>query len=344
MLRTKLGDNPLAANVDRMLEAAQRASQLTKDLLAFSRKQSIAARPLDLNDLVPKISKLIARLIGEDIELETVLAGGELPVLADSGRIEQVLMNLATNARDAMPGGGTLRIHTTRTLIDEVHAKAYGYGIPGEYALIAVSDSGAGMDARTRDQIFEPFFTTKEVGKGTGLGLATAYGIVKQHGGHITVYSEVGKGTVFRIYLPLIGAAVERVPPAAAAPPPPRGSETILVAEDDPSLRAFAKNLLEEYGYRVIEARDGEEAVRRFREHPDEIGILLLDIVMPKMNGRIAYEEIAKLRPGIKVLFASGYTADIISVKDIIDEGLNFIQKPMAPRELLGKLRQVLDG
>jgi len=344
LLRVKLGDNPLAAAVDNLLDAAQRAANLTRDLLAFSRKQSLAARPVDLNDLIPSASKLIGRLIGEDVVLETVLTGGELPVLADSGQIEQVLMNLATNARDAMPEGGSLKIRTERTLIDASHAKAYGYGAPGEYALITVADTGAGMDAQTREQIFEPFFTTKEVGKGTGLGLATAYGIIKQHAGFINVYSEVGKGTIFRIYLPLIRSAVERATPPAAAAPIPSGTETVLLAEDDPSLRGFAKSLLEEYGYRVIEARDGEDAVRKFREHPGEIRVLLLDIVMPKMNGRKVYEEIRKLQPGIKALFASGYTADILSVKDIIDEGLNFIQKPMAPRELLGRLRRVLDG
>ena len=344
LLRVKLGENPLVANVDSMLDAAQRAAHLTKDLLAFSRKQSLAARPVDLNDLIPKASKLIGRLIGEDVVLETVLTGGELPVLADSGQIEQVLMNLATNARDAMPDGGGLRIRSERALIDESHAKAYGYGVPGEYALISVADTGAGMDAQTRDQIFEPFFTTKEVGKGTGLGLATAYGIIKQHSGFINVYSEVGKGTIFRIYLPLIRSVVVRETAPVAATPIPAGTETVLVAEDDPSLRSFAKSLLEEYGYRVVEARDGEEAVRKFQEHRDEIAILLLDIVMPKMNGRKAYEEIRKIRPDIKALFSSGYTADILSVKDIIDEGLNFIQKPMAPRELLGKLRRVLDS
>ena len=342
MLRIKLGDNALVANVDNMLEAAQRAAHLTKDLLAFSRKQSLAARPVDLNEIIPKISKLIARLIGEDVELETALIGGELPVLADSGQIEQVLMNLATNARDAMPKGGSLKIRSQRITIDEAHAKAYGYGKLGEYALISVSDSGAGMDARTRDQIFEPFFTTKDVGKGTGLGLATAYGIIKQHAGFINVYSEVGKGTIFRIYLPLIRAMVAKEELVAVTTPIPRGSETVLIAEDDTSLRIFAKSLLEEYGYRVLEARDGGEAVRVFREHRDEVKILLLDIVMPRMNGRKAFEEISRIKPGIKALFASGYTADILTVKDIIDEGLHFIQKPMAPRELLTKLRTVL--
>ncbi len=344
ILRRKMGDVPLAVNADHLLEAAQRAAQLTKSLLAFSRKEALVTRPVDLNELVSRTGKLMVRLIREDIVFETVLTGGELGVLADSTHIEQVLMNLATNARDAMPNGGRLSIRTERVALNADYIRMHQYAKPGEYALISVSDTGMGMDENTCNKIFEPFFTTKEVGKGTGLGLSMAYGIIKQHKGYIHVYSELGKGTVFKIYLPFVRSTVkEEIEQAEAEKPIPRGSETVLVAEDDRSLRLLAKALLEEYGYRVIEAEDGEDAVRKFRENQDQVKLLLLDIVMPRLDGRKAYEEIRKLQPGIKALFASGYTEDILSIKDILDQGLDFIQKPMHPSDLLVKVRTILD-
>jgi len=346
MLRMKMGDVPLAVNVDHMLEAAQRAAHLTKSLLAFSRKQEIVTRPVDLNELVSRIGTLIARLIREDIVFETVLTGGELGVMADGAHIEQVLMNLATNARDAMPNGGRLSIRTERVALNEDYIRMHQYAKPGEYALISVSDTGMGMDENTRNKIFEPFFTTKEVGKGTGLGLSMAYGIIKQHKGYIQVYSELGKGTVFKIMLPLVKGTVTRErgrEQVDAEKQIPRGSETVLVAEDDRSLRLLAKTVLEEYGYRVIEAENGEEAVRKFRENQGQVSLLLLDIIMPRLDGRKAYEEIKKLQPDIKALFASGYTEDLLCIKDILAQGLHFIQKPMRPFDLLVKVRTVLD-
>lgn len=344
ILRRKMGDVPLAVNADHLLEAAQRAAQLTKSLLAFSRKEALVTRPMDLNELVSRTGKLMVRLIREDIVFETVLTGGELGVMADSTHIEQVLMNLATNARDAMPNGGRLSIRTERVALNADYIRMHQYAKPGEYALISVSDTGMGMDENTCNKIFEPFFTTKEVGKGTGLGLSMAYGIIKQHKGYIHVYSELGKGTVFKIYLPFVRSTVKgEIAQAEAEKPIPRGSETVLIAEDDRSLRLLAKTLLEEYGYRVIEAEDGEDAVRKFRENQDQVRLLLLDIVMPRLDGRKAYEEIRKLQPGIKALFASGYTEDILSIKDILDQGLDFIQKPMRPSDLLVKVRTILD-
>ncbi len=344
ILRMKIGDVPLAVNADHLLEAAQRAAQLTKSLLAFSRKQEIVTRLVDLNEIVSRTGKLILRLIRQDIVFETVLTGGELGVMADGAHIEQVLMNLATNAGDAMPDGGHLSIRTERIALDAAYVKRHQYVKPGEYALITVSDTGMGMDENIRSKIFEPFFTTKEVGKGTGLGLSMAYGVVKQHKGYIHVTSEIGKGTVFEILLPLVKATVTReIEPAQFEKPTPRGSETVLVAEDDRSLRRLAKTLLEEHGYRVIEAEDGEDAVRKFRENQEQVRLLLLDIIMPRLDGRRAYEEIKKLQPNIKVLFASGYTEDLLSIKDILDQGLHFIQKPMSPQDLLMKVRTVLD-
>ena len=344
ILRMKMGDVPLAVNADHLLEAAQRAAQLTKSLLAFSRKQEIVTRLVDLNELISRIGKLIVRLIREDIVFETVLTGGELSVMVDSTHIEQVLMNLATNARDAMPDGGRLSIRTERVTLNADYVRMHQYAKPGEYALISISDTGTGMDETTLNKIFEPFFTTKEVGKGTGLGLSMAYGIIKQHKGYIHVYSEIGKGTVFKIHLPIFTATVKReIQQAEAEQPIPRGSETVLVAEDDRSLRRLAKDLLEEYGYQVIEAEDGEEAIRKFRENLGQVRLLLLDIIMPRLDGRKAYEEIKKLQPDIKVLFASGYTEDLLSIKDILDQGLDFIQKPMRPVDLLVKVRTILD-
>jgi CheY-like chemotaxis protein len=344
ILRMKIGDVPLAVNADHLLEAAQRAAQLTKSLLAFSRKQEIVTQLVDLNELVSRTGKLIKRLIRQDIVYETVLTGGELGVMADSAQIEQVLMNLATNARDAMPDGGRLSIRTERVDLNADYIRMHQYAIPGEYALITVSDTGMGMDENTRNKIFEPFFTTKEVGKGTGLGLSMAYGIVKQHKGFINVYSEIGTGTVFKIYLPIVKpAGIKEEEQVKAEEPTPRGSEMVLVAEDDLSLRLLAKTLLEEHGYQVIEAEDGEEAVRKFKENQEQVKLLLFDIIMPRLDGRKAYEEIRKLQPNIKVLFASGYTEDLLSIKDILDQDLDFIQKPMRPHDLLMKVRTVLD-
>lgn len=265
--------------------------------------------------------------------------------MADSGQIEQVLMNLATNARDAMPKGGPLTIETKSIKIDEEFIKAHGYGEERMYAVVSVTDTGVGMDEKTREKIFEPFFTTKETGKGTGLGLAMVYGIIKQHNGYINCYSELGKGTSFKIYLPLFESmpVSKTVTEGAAVAVPTGGTETILVAEDEESVRRLMKEVLEEDGYKVIEAADGEEAVNKFMENKDKIDLLLLDIVMPKMNGKEVYERIKKIKPDIKLLMASGYPADFITQKGIIEEGFNFVAKPMSPTKLLMKVRGVLD-
>ena len=263
-----------------------------------------------------------------------------MTIMADMTQIDQVLMNLATNARDAMPKGGRLRIETREVEIDSEFMRIHGYGKPGPYALISVSDTGTGMDATTQEKIFEPFFTTKEVGKGTGLGLSIVYGIAKQHGGYINAYSEPGLGTTFRIYLPVI--SVE----ACTAQPSPidakGGSETILLAEDNPETRSIAGEILRMSGYTVIEAVDGRDAVEKFVKHGDSIGLLILDVVMPVKNGKEAYDEIKALRPRMKALFMSGYTGDVLVTKDLSHEGVEYVQKPLSPKQLLRKVREVL--
>jgi nitrogen-specific signal transduction histidine kinase/CheY-like chemotaxis protein len=352
--------DPLRQNVLNMLEAADRAAHLTQELLLFSRKQSVERRPFDLNDVVRKVEKFLRRVIGEDIEclVSPGAAGGEaaggngqaplpeerLSVLADPLQIEQVLMNLATNARDAMPRGGILSLKTSRIYLGDEFVSAHGFGKAGPYALLAVSDTGQGMDAGTLRHIFEPFYTTKETGKGTGLGLAVAYGIVKQHDGFINAYSEPGHGTTFRIYLPIHSQA-----PAEPVPEPPKetipeGTETILVAEDDGALREIAKTVLSMHGYTVIEAADGEEAVRKFREHRADVRLLLMALIMPKMDGKEACDASRKIRPDVKVLFSTGYAPDHLRQKLRIEGPCHLIQKPVSPVDLLRKVRSLLDG
>jgi CheY-like chemotaxis protein len=298
-------------------------------------------KPLELNGRVRQTERFLARLIGAEIELVTRLCPEQLTVLADGGQLEQVLMNLATNARDAMDGKGCLAIDTRRIEIEEEFVRLHGYGAPGSFALITVSDTGAGMDEETRDKIFEPFFTTKEAGHGTGLGLSIVYGIVKQHQGYINVYSEPGQGTCFRIYLPVVDGVEEKA--ARSLRQVTGGSETLLLAEDDPGVRALVKSVLEGAGYRVIEACDGEDAAVRFRDHLQEVDLLVLDVVMPKKNGRESFEEISAIRPGVKALFISGYTADIVSRNGLIDAGLDLLMKPLLPNQLLSKVRDLLD-
>ncbi|RJQ40248.1 MAG: PAS domain S-box protein [Nitrospiraceae bacterium] len=338
-------DDPQRLNIEHMLEAADKAARLTQNLLVLSRKQIIDKKPVDLNEIIRTVEKLLLRIIGENIKVETILHKGAVDVLADSGQIEQVLMNLATNARDAIQECGTFTIETEVVELDDEFAKIYGYGKPGIYALMTVTDSGAGMDEATRERIFEPFFTTKEFGKGTGLGLSIVYGIIKQHDGYINCYSEINRGTTFRIYLPVFKteAVKEAKPAEAAGIPLSRGTETILLAEDEKSVRRLISDVLKESGYKVIEAVDGEEAVSKFMENKDRIDLLLLDVVMPKMSGREAYEIIKKVKPDIKLLMTSGYSADFISTKGIIEEGLNFLAKPMSPVNLLKKVRETLD-
>jgi len=336
-------DDPLQINVEQLLSASERAANLTRSLLAFSRNQVIRLQPMELNEIVRNLEKFLVRIIGEDVAIRTDLAAGELMILADRGQIEQVLMNLATNGRDAMPHGGTFTIGTGAATLDDAFIHAHGYGKAGRYALVTVTDTGTGMDEETCQRIFEPFFTTKEPGKGTGLGLSVVYGIVKQHDGYIYVNSNPGRGTTFSMYLPLYNLAQ---PDEALPAPAPhlKGTETVLLAEDDDAIRALIIRVLREQGYTVIEAANGEEAVKRFSEHRDTIRLLIFDLIMPKMNGREACEEIMKLCPTIRSLFVSGYTADLLEQKGLLAAGMDLVMKPLSPFDLLRKVREVLDS
>ncbi len=323
--------------------AAKRASALTRQLLAFSRKQVLKPELLDINLLVEGISNMLARLIGEDIELVTALKHRG-KVMADPGQIEQVLTNLVVNARDAMPNGGKITIETADVELDLTYADMHITVKPGRYVMLAVSDTGCGMDAETRRQIFEPFFTTKEVGKGTGLGLSMIYGIVKQSGGTIWVYSEVGRGTTFKIYLPhaVVDAGeqpVKRQLPARLDSP---CTETILLVEDEAMVRSLTSDILRSQGYQLLVAENGLEAIELCRRHTGPIHLLLSDVVMPQMNGREVANHIKLLRPEIEVLFTSGYTDDAISLHGVLEKGAFFIEKPFTADGILGKVREVL--
>jgi PAS domain S-box-containing protein len=327
--------------IENLLAAANRAANLTKSLLTFSRKQKIENRPFNLNDTVRSMGKLLLRVIGEDLELATTLADRELRILGDAGQIEQVLMNLCTNARDAMTDGGTLTISTARQVLDRDHAQALGMEEPGSYIVLSISDTGAGMDDETRGKIFDPFFTTKEVGKGTGLGLSIVYGIVKQHHGNIIVTSTQGIGTTFTIYFPEITsrASEQRAP---AVPALARGSETILLAEDSKEVRDLTRDALVAAGYAVIEAVDGEDAMGKYIANRAEIGMLILDVIMPKKNGKTVHGEIKRMAPDIKALFISGYTADYLGRKGVMDSSTALLSKPFLPEDLLRKVGEIL--
>ena len=336
-------DDPLKLNVEPILAASEKAAALTRSLLAFSRKQVLNPEPVNLNDIIRRVERLLLRLIGEEIRLNTKPADEDLIVMADSMQMDQVLMNLVSNARDAIPNEGLLTIATETVALDDKFIAAHGYGTPGMYALLSVTDTGTGMDEKTRERIFEPFFTTKDVGKGTGLGLALVYGIVKQHEGYITVYSEPGEGTTFNIYLPLIQAAARELKPRMPAIPV-EGSETVLVAEDDATVRKLISSMLEEFGYTVIEATDGNEAIQKFMENKERVQLVILDVIMPHKSGKTVYDEIGKVSPAMKALFMSGYTVYMVKEKGVIEEeGTNFLSKPVSPSELLRKVREVLD-
>jgi signal transduction histidine kinase/CheY-like chemotaxis protein len=336
-------DDPNRLNVEQILEATDRAAHLTKDLLLFSRKQPLDRKPLDLNDIVRRLERFIARIIGEDITCATRLQAGEIPVLVDGHQLEQVLMNLATNARDAMAKGGVLTLATETMTIDETFVALHGYGRPGRYALLTVADTGCGMDPEVRKRIFEPFYTTKEVGKGTGLGLAVVYGIVTQHEGFMNVYSEPGSGTTFQIYLLLTGARGDTSLDRSRVADIARGNETILVAEDDAAVRGMIESVLRDFGYTVITAVDGADAVEKYRANSGSIQLLLLDLVMPHKSGREAFDEIVAITPGVSVLFASGYSPDIVRDKASLLAAAEIIYKPVTPGELLRKIRGMLD-
>lgn len=336
-------DDPYLPYLREILAASERATHLTQALLIFSRKQIAELKPIHINELVSGMKKMVFRIIGEDIETNISLSPENMTIMGDYGQLEQVLMNFATNARDAMPDGGALSIDTLLFEMDTGFIHMHGFGKPGKYALVAVSDTGKGMDEHTCERIFEPFFTTKGLGKGTGLGLSIVYGIIKQHNGFINCYSEPERGTIFKIYLPLINDEVIESEEAEIGSEQ-GGTETILIVDDDEHIRKLTKVLLENHGYTVIEARDGSEAVHFYRENRDKIQLVLLDVIMPRKSGKEAFEEIRAIQPDIKALFMSGYTEDVIQRKKIIEEKLPFLQKPVRPRVLLTNIRDMLDG
>jgi PAS domain S-box-containing protein len=344
LLQMKVSDNEAqGAYIEQILEAANRAAEITDSLLAFSRKQLINSRPVNINDSIRRIEKLISRLIGEDIEVSIALDVKEIICMADPGQIEQVLLNLATNARDAMLQGGKLTISTGLMELDDAFIQAHGRRKPGTYARISVADTGIGMAQEMSEKIFEPFFTTKETGKGTGLGLAVVYGIIKQHDGFINVYSEPGKGTTFHMYLPATTSEDRVLCKPTTKTLHKGGTETILVAEDDERLRKLYEIVLTHSGYKVIMAEDGQDAIAKFIENGDRIQLAILDMIMPKKSGKEAYDEILKIRPEIKVIFASGHTADRIGKDGLIMNNINLITKPASPKDLLKMVREVLD-
>lgn len=334
--------DPLHENLEEITSAARRAAELTRQLLAFSRRQILAPKVIDLNAVVAGTEKMLRRLIGEDIDLVATPEPELWRVKADAGQIEQIIMNLAVNARDAMPDGGRLTLETQNVELDDAYARAHVAVQPGPYVMLAISDTGSGMDDETLGHLFEPFFTTKGPGQGTGLGLATVYGIVKQSGGNIWVYSEVGRGTTFKVYLPRVDEPLD-----SATPPKPsaslRGTETILLVEDERGVRLLALRVLEGNGYSVLEAAEGPTAIELVRQYEGPIHLLVTDVVMPHMGGRAVADAVTSLRPTVKVLYLSGYTANAIVHRGVLDPKTPFLEKPFTPATLASKVREVLD-
>ena len=343
LILEKGADNcPVKRYVEEIMKASDRAAVLTQSLLAFSRKQPVALAVIDLSEVVKGLNIFFCKLIREDIELKVNCTEEPLNVLADRGQIEQVMMNLVTNSRDAMQSSGRLSLETSLVALGQEFIEDHGYGKVGAYAVFSISDNGIGMDQETRLRIFEPFFTTKETGKGTGLGLSMAYGVVKKHDGFIEVQSEPGTGTTFKIYLPRVSAA------ALADKMEPRepavlqgGTETILVCEDDEDLRRLTVKVLNHFGYRVIEAVDGQDAVEKFAQHQAEVALVIIDAIMPKKNGSLASQEMKMLCPALKTIFVSGYAWDIFE-ESSFDENTIFIHKPFLPKDLLAQVREIL--
>ena len=336
-------NDPLRSNIEEIKKAGERSAELTKQLLAFSRRQMLQSKILDINQVVSDTVLMLERLIGEDIDLVTVLESDTANIEADPGQLSLVILNLVVNSRDAMPEGGTITIETKNVFLDDAYARQHVSVKPGRFVMLSIGDTGVGMDAQTQQQIFEPFFTTKEVGKGTGLGLSTVYGIVKQSNGNIWVYSEVGKGTVFKIYLPQIAESSSPVEEARSAVSF-WGTETILVVEDEDMVRNLTVEVLESCGYEVLQARNGIEALDFCKSYGAKIDLLITDIVMPQIGGRELAERMLHNDPSLCVLFTSGYTDDAIVRHGILEEDANFIQKPFNLDDLGKKVRELLDG
>ena len=337
-------DSPLKKSAEQITLTAERGASLTQGLLAFSRKQATNPLVVDLNEVLNRVHQLLLRLISEDINLEIILLSQSLPVMADSVQIEQVLMNLATNARDALSMGGSIVIRAEAVNIDSDFALARGFGQPGDYALLTFTDNGKGMDTEIVKHIFEPFYTTKELGKGTGLGLSIVYGIIKKHGGYITCLSKIGVGTSFHVYLPLLNElAPFEEKESKEIGLTDRGADVILMAEDNDIARDLAKEILEEFGYSVLEAGDGQEALDIFKDNLDRIDLVILDVIMPKLNGREVYDAVMAIDPSAKILFCSGYSKDVVISQGGLEQGMNYLAKPYTPKELLMKIREMLD-
>lgn len=348
MQRRMRQDDPFREAIDEILKAGKRATSLTQQLLAFSRKQVLEPRILDLNIVVTDVEKMLRRLIGEDIELKITLSSETEKVKADRGQIEQVIMNLAVNSRDAMPQGGKLTIETTGAELNEDDVKRHSYHVvPGRYVVLRVRDTGCGMDAEVQSHIFEPFFTTKDIGKGTGLGLATVYGVIKQSGGYIWVESEPRRGTQFEIYLPRVEAAEVQTLPgedAKASAGPLPGHQTILLVEDEHSLRKLTRNILQDLGYTVLEASDAAEAIGIAKQDASKIDLLLTDVVMPRMSGRQLVDALSPALPRMKVLYMSGYTDGAIATHGVLSSGTRILRKPFTRDELMHSVEGALRG
>jgi two-component system cell cycle sensor histidine kinase/response regulator CckA len=328
--------------IEEIEKAGDRAALLTRQLLAFSRKQVLQPKVLDLNAVVAGTEKLLQRLIGENIDLRVVLNPTLGRVKADAGQLEQIIMNLAVNARDAMQPGGTLTIETANVDLDDDSAEMHPSSKPGPHAMLSITDTGCGMDAKTKERIFEPFFTTKEFGKGTGLGLSTVYGIVKQSGGSVWVYSEVGIGTTFKIYLPCVESVVGVAAPVDKPEKIVKGSQTILVVEDEGALLQVTHQSLAAAGYAILAAQSPAEAIRISESHPGPIHLMVTDVIMPGMNGAQLATHLSAPRPEMRVLYVSGYTDDTIVRHGVLEPGLAFLQKPFSPKTLARKVREVL--
>ena len=342
--RTRAGD-PLRREIEEIVTSGERAATLTRQLLAFSRRQVMRATVVDMNGIVSGMEAMLGRLIGEHVCLETRLSPDTRPVVADQGQLEQVIMNLVVNARDAMPDGGQLTIETAAVTLDGEYGRSHGAAIaPGEYTMVAVSDTGCGMDAETQSRIFEPFFTTKGPGRGTGLGLSTVYGIVKQSGGYVWLYSEPKRGTTFKVYLPAAARIARSVAaPRTVTPPPRRGTETLLVVEDEPAVRELTCEALRRHGYTVIEAVDGVDAVEAALERLNEIAMVVTDVVMPRMSGPQLAQALGVRAPAMKILYVSGYTDTGIVKQGLLEPGVRFLQKPFSPLALARTVRELLD-